>query len=585
MSGIFGLFLKDSLEIHPGVARTASRLLSPCDDEETCHWQTQSCLLGVTRSRGMNPCTSNLLSKNESGRIHAVCEGTILNSHELSHALERAGHVVSGGGGAEILAHLGEGKQVDWELGLRGSFAFAIWDGYDHTLRLSVDRFGAKSLYWIGDEYWIAFASSLPALRGLMLEWGREAPGKVESPSLQARFEESGWRMDLQAVEGYLFSGCVRAPRSICQLVNSLPPAGRLTWRAGSEPSVEIWWTPRDHPKRMFSLRKAIPEFLQVFHETIPLYLDKGSSNLISLSADPASLFLSQETSLQEGIQCMACAFTGEEHGSREIQILHEMAASLPFEFREYPIPAPCDGDLPALVHPMSEPMGHPSVWNTFSTIKQAGSSQGSWVSNLGSDQVWEVTRPQETTLPVGFWEGLLATDTGVNMSLPRPEGNRTEDLDQLRLPKIGSILPYHQLRTLHALAAAHSLEVRLPWLDPVLFEWLAHLPRTLKTSGRISHWLLRKALQAGAYPIPQPLLTQKAISSEPPVDRWLSRNLASLFQETVLSSSAAVGPLFRTPRLRQAFEVNRADLVKLGQPLWTILILEIWLRENRLAL
>ena len=585
MAGIFGLFFKDPIDIPPGVARKALQTLTRGGTERASFWQIQSSLFCVSGLCRTQSSTSSQLAVNESGRVHAVCDGTILNSPEIRHRLEQMGHEVPSSEGAGILPHLGEVKQGDWELGLRGSFAYALWDGYEHTLRLSVDRFGGKSLYWIGDEDWMAFASSLPALRGTLLGWGREADGTALPRRFQSWLHESGWRVDLQVLAGYLASGCAGTPSSICKSTYSLPPAGRLTWRAGSEPYVEVWWTPRFEPKRILSLPKAIPEFLQVFRETLPWYLDCETSNLFSLSTDTASLFLSHEISSSSGVRCTPYVSSCDDSPSREIRLLDEMAATLPMESKRVCVPAPCGHELPDVVRALSEPCGNPSLWNAYGGLFRDSEPQGLWLMNLGSDECWEVNPRDVSVSPLGFWEGLLNPELMMNLiPLPFLEPGNPNDPEQLQDLDVGYILPYLQLRPLQDLSSAYAQEIRTPWLDPILFVWLGHLPRRLKFNGHLSYWLLRKLLEAGPYQIPQSLLVQQSVSTKPPVDRWLSRDLAALFQDTVLSSEAAVGTVFLTPRLRQTFEAHRAGLLRLGNPLWKILILELWLRENRLA-
>ncbi len=585
MAGIFGLFLAEPIEIPPGVGKMAAQLLSPNGKERVSLWRTQSCLLGVCCPALDDTQAVGSLAVNESGRIHTVCEGKVLNQAEVRHRLVRVGHVVPEAGGAGLMAHLGEGPQGDWELGLRGTFSSAVWDGIEHTLRLSVDHLGAKSLYWLGDKHWVAFASVLPALRGMMLEWGREEPALVVPSSLRRCLQDSAWRVDLQGARSFLESGYITAPRTMCQSVYSLPPAGRLIWKAGSEPSVDVWWTPRFQPQRTLSLRKAIPDFQQVFRETLPLYLEHGNRNVLFLSADPASVFLSYEASLLGGVNCLTRFLHGEGSNPQVVQMIRGTAASLPLEYQECHLPPPCQEDLPLMVQTLSEPCSNPSIWNTFAAIRQAGETCIPWLANLGSDEVWEVIPPTVSSPQRNFWNGVLAPETGLeSLPLLGPEAKRSEDRAHLQELRVRCHLPFAHLRPLQTMAAVHSLDIRFPWLDPVLFEWMSRLPGNLKTSGHWSHWLLRKSLQAGPYTVPQSLLALKASPSQPPLDRWLARDLAFLFQGTVLSSGSQASPLFQTSRLRQIFEANRAGVVKLGRQLWAVLMLELWLRENRLA-
>lgn len=603
MAGIFGLFFKDPIEIPAGVARTARQLLSINGKELTNLWQTRSCLLGVCRPMREGLLTTESISTNESLRIHAVHEGNLLNTQEIRHRLEREGHIFTASGDSEVLAHLSEGRRLDWELALRGSFSFAVWDEYEHRLRLAVDRCGAGCLYWVGDKDWLAFATTFQALQGMLLELGKEESGLSLPRSIRKWLDPGGWQVDLQTVKGYIATGCIAAPCSICKSVYTLPPAGRLTWKAGTEPYVEVWWTHRSQPHRRLSIQKAIPEFEQVFQEALPHYFNPANQAALCLSADPASFFLCREIFRLSRAGSGVHAFPSGEDSVLERGMTREWAASFPGEFQEHPVPAPTADETLQVVHEMSEPCGHPSAWNHFTALRTMSGISPSWLDGTGSDEVWSVPSPYRSRwrggpsplvlemkhccpdLPDCFEEGLLALETETEpFPFPLMKDMGGTDLDRIDSFRMGFSLPFLHLRPLHALASKNSVDIHHLWLDPILLEWMSRLPHGLKTSGRITHWLVRRVLQAGALPIPQSVLTLRKHRSTPPTGRWMSKNLARLFSDTVLDTRAMTAPLFHTPHLRQAFEANRAGVADLGQPLWSLLILELWLREHHLA-
>ena len=90
---------------------------------------------------------------------------------------------------------------------LVGMFAFAVYDRADHTLMLARDRLGEKPLYygWQGDVF--LFGSELKALR--------------THPAFAAP-------IDLNALDGFLRTGYLAAPRTIYQGLYKLQPGSWL---------------------------------------------------------------------------------------------------------------------------------------------------------------------------------------------------------------------------------------------------------------------------------------------------------------------------------------------------------------------
>jgi asparagine synthase (glutamine-hydrolysing) len=101
---------------------------------------------------------------NEDGSKVIVFNGEIYNYQDLRRGLVARGHDVRTHGDTETVLHLYEEAGADCVTPLRGMFAFAIWDESAETLLLGRDRFGIKPLYVVTGPWGIAFASELKAL-------------------------------------------------------------------------------------------------------------------------------------------------------------------------------------------------------------------------------------------------------------------------------------------------------------------------------------------------------------------------------------------------------------------------------------
>ena len=101
---------------------------------------------------------------NEDKSIVLVCNGEIYNAPALREELSRRRHRFNSRTDIEVIIHLYE------EMGelcldkLKGMFAFALWDKKKKVLFVARDRLGIKPLYYYAENGKFAFASEIKAL-------------------------------------------------------------------------------------------------------------------------------------------------------------------------------------------------------------------------------------------------------------------------------------------------------------------------------------------------------------------------------------------------------------------------------------
>jgi asparagine synthase (glutamine-hydrolysing) len=165
--------------------------------------------------------------KSSDGRYTIVFNGEIYNYRELAQELyKEIGFQCTTSSDTEVLlaGYQLWGHQVVTKL--RGMFAFAIWDETKQELFAARDHTGMKPFYWfynsVEGKPVLAFASELKGL-------------------LAASFIPR--TINTQAVTNFLTFGAINAPMTILQQVHSLLP-GHYMYVRSSGPEIHRYWTP-----------------------------------------------------------------------------------------------------------------------------------------------------------------------------------------------------------------------------------------------------------------------------------------------------------------------------------------------------
>jgi asparagine synthase (glutamine-hydrolysing) len=122
----------------------------------------------------------------------------------------------------------------------------------------------------------------------------------------------------------------------------------------------------------------------------------------------------------------------------------------------------------------------------------------------------------------------------------------------------------------------ANSIEVRLPFLDKDLTEFMLSIPSNLKVKGGIKKYLLKKALDGI---VPDKILYGKKTGFSVPYNYWLKTSLANYFLEQI--STLKASEYLNQNELIKMFYLNKAGKGNFGFLLWKTLIFAVWLNKN----
>jgi asparagine synthase (glutamine-hydrolysing) len=179
--GICGVVGRELVDRDALVAMTRT-LVHRGPDDEGIHIERLGDVavgLGFRRLSIIDLASGNQPIANEDGSIKVVLNGEIYNFRELREELVAKGHTFRTGSDVETVVHLYEEDADNFVTRLNGMFALALWDSTREQLTLARDRFGKKPLYYaeVGEK--LLFGSELKALQR-----HPECPSEIDFGSL-----------------------------------------------------------------------------------------------------------------------------------------------------------------------------------------------------------------------------------------------------------------------------------------------------------------------------------------------------------------------------------------------------------------
>ena len=441
-------------------------------------------------------------------------------------------------------------------------FAVAIWDASRRRLVLARDRYGIKPLYYrhVGGE--LRFASELRALpRG---------------------------EIDTDALEAFLAFNSIPAPYSIFRDVRKLPAGHVLVWENGSV-TIERFARPGPTEVRDGDEAELVEELRARLRDSVKAHLlsDVPVGVLLSGGVDSAALAALAAQETPEPVHTFTIGFAEKSFDERDDArlVAQRYGTEPPRAARQARSRAPPR----RLADAFDEPFADSSALPTYLVsqlaaehVKVALSGEGgdelfggyyTYAADLLADRlapVARVARPLVEALPSSSskasfdyrakrfvraahlpplerhhgWKEIFSPDArrelrgGANGFDPvdvyraryaetagAPELARLQDVD------FGVYLVDDLLVKTDRASMAHSLEVRVPFLDPLVTNLAFALPTRLKVRGLQKKVLLRKAVEPL---LPREIIHGKKRGFSIPAAAWLRGELEPFARATL---------------------------------------------------
>jgi asparagine synthase (glutamine-hydrolysing) len=545
---------------------------------------------------------------NEDGRVTVVQNGEIYNYRELRHELERAGHRFSTNGDTEVLAHLYEDHGEHFAERLRGMFAVALWDSERSRLVLARDRYGIKPLYYRETGGELVFASELRAL----------ARGEV----------------DLDALEAFLAFNSVPGPLTIFRDVRKLQPGHVLTWENGRS---ELTRYARPTPVPASEVRnedeaELVEELRARLRDSVRAHLvsDVPVGVLLSGGIDSSVLVALAAEENSEPVRTFSIGF--EERSFDELADARLVAERYGTQHRELVLRPDAALLLPALAEAFDEPFADSSALPTYLVSQLAAEDVKVALSGEGGDELFggyytyaadllaqrtawmaPLLRPLVERLPSSSkrasfdyrakrfvraaqlpplerhhgWKEIFSADARAELTGRRSEFDPVdllrvrfaetegaELLGRLQDVDLGTYLVDDLLVKTDRASMAHSLEARVPFLDPLVTNFALALPSRHKVRGLRKKVLLRKA---AAPLVPPELLSRKKRGFSIPAAAWLRGELEPFARDTLSAETLRRQGFFRPEVVTRLIDDHVAGQEDLSRQLWGVLSFTLW--------
>lgn len=185
---------------------------------------------------------------NEDGSIVVVFNGEIYNYKEIKEELINKGHLFKTQADTEVLVHGYEEYGPDVVQKLRGMYAFAIWNRKKKELFIARDIFGIKPLFFTetkeGD---FVFGSEIKSL--------------LKFPNVKKEFNP-------EALESYLSFQYSVLPQTFFKGIYRLSPAHCIIWKDG-QMDIKRYWKPEFKPDENISFDEAVKKVNKVMKDSI----------------------------------------------------------------------------------------------------------------------------------------------------------------------------------------------------------------------------------------------------------------------------------------------------------------------------
>jgi asparagine synthase (glutamine-hydrolysing) len=619
MCGICGQynFLSDAPVDAQAIKKMANAIAHRGPDDEG-QYISGSLGLGFRRLSIIDLAGGHQPMSDAGGSIWLVFNGEIYNFPELKAELQSYGHIFRTNSDTEVIVH--GYKQWGNEVldHLNGMFALAVWDRMSRQLMLARDRTGIKLLYYKISAGQLKFGSEIRALLAT---------------------EEGTAKLDPVSLNLFLRYRYTPSPLTLYEGIKKLAPGTRLIVKDGVA-RIERWWKFEPVPiDPMPSVNEAEEELLALYKRAVKRQLisDVPLGLLLSGGLD-SGLLLALMNQHGKDWKTYSVGF-GTRFRDDELCAAADTAKALQSSNISIELSREIfDESLSQVIACLEEPVATASIVPMYHLCKRAREDVKVVLMGQGPDELFGGYRrhlgvrysqywrslpewvrtpiskalaalPRNETIKRGLASLQIADRTkmyqnvfsllpgGLIDSLFRegalPEGagdkildcwndllplmKNTDELGGLQFLEMRSSLPDELLMYGDKLSMAHGLEARVPYLDHDIVEYVECLPASYKVRWGSGKWLHRGVCNNF---LPKEVVQRKKANfAANVVDDWFRQSYDGKMEDTLLNTESRIYGYLRPRAIQQLVMDHRAGWRDHHKILFSLVVLEEWLR------
>lgn len=538
-------------------------------------------------------------------RFSLVFSGRLYNADQLRNRLIRKGYAFQSEDPYEVIATLFQEKGVEMFAELRGMFAMLIWDNERKLIYGARDSFGIKPMYVMENEAETIFSTRK---KFMMYDNEKETINK-------------------RALQDYLTYQYVPEPMTLTDGIYTVKPGHYFVKEMGEPVQFHRYFHATFNPvitdrgQMMQRIRETLIDTVNVHMEH-----DQPVGSLLSGGID-SSLIAAIAKEVDPNLKTFSVGFSDGDYS--EIEAAKRVADHLQIDNISYVItPEEYIEKIPEIIWHLGDPLADPSCVPLYFVAREARRHVDTVLSGEGADELfggYNIYREPDSLklfmyLPKGihhalqqlaviFPEGMKGKsflERGTTPLKERYIGNAkmfeeeekrrilkeydenkpyqlvTEDLyrnvakehdvHKMQYIDINTWLPGDILLKAEKMAHAHSLEVRVPFLDKEVFHVAREIPVREKIKKGETKLILRDAFKGF---LPDEILYRKKLGFPVPIKHWLKDDLYPWARQLIMKSQTD-HIIYKAPVL-QLLEEHRQSKGDHARKIWTILMFMVW--------
>jgi asparagine synthase (glutamine-hydrolysing) len=538
-------------------------------------------------------------------RYRMVFNGEIYNFKQLRSQLEEKGYEFITKSDTEVVGAMFLDKGVDAFVELRGMFSILIWDRQEKVIYGARDAFGIKPFYYTESDSELILASEKKSITYL---------------SQQQAINE-------RALQHYMSFQYVPDPMSLTEGVNRLEP-GHYFIKEWKEPIKKQRYFHATFEPVIGNEQQIIRCVRDVLIDSVEKHMQSDAPLGAFLSGGIDSTFIvALAKEINPHIKTFSVGF--KENGYSEVSVAERSAEALGVQNSSYHITAEeYVNALPKIMWHMDDPLADPACVPLYFVAQEAGKHVKAVLSGEGADELfggYNIYRESASLkafdympkkllhllnrLAAIFPEGTKGKsflERGTTPLEKRYIGNakmfeeadkeqllqhyykesryenwtsplyqnvqNSHKVHQMQYIDIHTWLPGDILLKADKMTMAHSLELRVPFLDREVFEIARCLPVETNFTSGTTKSILRKAAEGI---VPEHVVDRRKLGFPVPIRDWLRNELYDWAK--MLINESETDHLLRKQVAMELLDCHATGRRDYSRKLWTILMFMQW--------